>query len=503
MTYHPSVDEFRALAARGQLIPVYREVPADLETPVSAFSKLRGKGYSFLLESVEKGEQVGRYSFLGANLSLLLRVSDGRVQWRDGSFVGAGSDNRLHEEPLGDRDPLDWLRTCIAAHPVVEVPGLPSFWGGAVGFLGYDVVRAFERLPDLKRPALGVPDCMFLLTDRVVVFDHVRQKMQIVVLAQVPEGGDAVAAYEAACQEIAREIEALRAPVQVPEAPGPAPDTDAFDSTMSREDYKRGVEAIGEHIRAGDIFQAVLSQRLRRHTKAEPLQIYRALRMLNPSPYMFFLDMGEFQLIGSSPEMLVKLGDGVAETRPIAGTRHRAADEEEDRRLASELLADPKERAEHVMLVDLGRNDLGRVCEYGTVRVPTLMEVERYSHVMHIVSSVKGRLNGKHDQFDLVRACFPAGTLSGAPKIRAMEILEELEPTRRGPYGGAVGYFAFNGNTNTCITIRTILRIGEDAYMQVGAGIVADSDPDREYRETLDKVAALRRAVEMAERGLE
>jgi len=489
--YKPTLADMQQLSEQGNLIPVYRELPADLETPVSVYLKLRGQGPSFLLESVERGEQVGRYSFLGAHPQRTLIADQRQVQLRH-----TGTTECLE---LNRRDPLDVLREALGAYRAVSVPGLPRFTGGAVGYMSYDLVRFFERLPDTATDELGLPLCHFLLTDSLIIFDHVRQRMLVVAHAHV--NGNVQAAYDTAVARIENLVARIQQPLTLPGMPAWRLESE-LHSKVTQAEFEARVQAAKEYIAAGDIFQVVLSQRFQRQTAADPFAIYRALRQVNPSPYMFFLDLGDVRLIGSSPEMLVRLQDGVAEVRPIAGTRRRGATEAEDRALEAELLADPKERAEHVMLVDLGRNDLGRVCHYGSVHVPAFMTVERYSHVMHIVSSVQGRLNSHHDAFDLLRATFPAGTLSGAPKVRAMEIIEELEGIRRGPYGGAVGYFGFGGAMDTCITIRTIVMRGTAAYIQAGAGIVADSDPAREHEECVNKARALAEAISMAERGL-
>lgn len=490
---YPSREEFKKLSSGGGIIPVYKEIPADLETPVSAFIKLRGRGCSFLLESVERGEQLGRYSFLGIDTPLLLKFNEGKAYFN--------KDGKLVTEDADGKDPLNYLRELLLGYKRVHIAGLPRFWGGAVGYLSYEVVRFFEKLPSIKPDEMKLPDAIFLLTDNLIIFDHVMQKMQIVSTA-FPDG-DPDKRYDDSIKKIETIISSLKKPLEIPAAHSASSESFSTSSNFTKEKFESAVEKAKEYIEAGDAFQIVVSQRLKRKTSADPLAIYRALRMLNPSPYMFFLDFNDFQMIGSSPEVLVKLEDGIAEERPIAGTRHRGATEEEDERLKDELLADPKEKAEHVMLVDLGRNDLGRVCRYGTVKVSKLMDVERYSHVMHMVSTVKGVIEDTMDQFDLERACFPAGTVTGAPKIRAMEIIEELEPSRRGPYAGCVGYFSFWGNMDTCITIRTIIMKGDNAYLQAGAGIVADSVPEKEYEETLNKIQALVRAIEMAEEGLE
>jgi anthranilate synthase component 1 len=497
-----SKEQFINLAGQGTLVPVYRELAADLETPVSVYLKLRGKGASFLLESVEQAEQVGRYSFLGFDPRRQI-VAKGRS-------VTVLDNGHSETRPLGKgEDPLHAVAAELGRYqPVASLEGvakdLPRFYGGAVGYMGYDLVRFFERLPETAGKSLSLPDLYMLVTDTLVVFDHVRHRLLVFANAHVPPGCDLDAAYEEAIARLDAVEALMRAPL--PAMPVPPGRSDGqLTSNVSRAGFEEAVRQAQEYIAAGDIFQVVLSQRLSRQTRADPFGIYRALRRINPSPYMFFIDLGghpPMVLIGSSPEVLVRLQDRTAEVRPLAGTRPRGADEAEDRRLEAELLADPKERAEHVMLVDLGRNDLGRVCEYNTVHVPELLAIERYSHVMHIVSHVTGQVREGMDAYDLLRATFPAGTVSGAPKVRAMEIIEELEGVRRGPYAGAVGYFGFNGNMDTCITIRTILIRGDTAYLQAGAGIVADSDPTREWDETLHKARALSVAIEMAEEGM-
>ena len=483
-------------------MPVYRELAADLETPVSVYLKLREQGASFLLESVEQAEQLGRYSFLGFNPRRQI-VSKGRS-------ITISDNGHSETRPLcKGEDPLHVIAAELGRYqPVASLEGvakdLPRFFGGAVGYLGYDLVRFFERLPETADDSLSLPDLHMLVTDTLVVFDHVRHRLLVFANAHVPPGCDLDATYEEAIARLdAIEVQ-MRTPM--PALPVPPERTDGkLASNVSRAGYEAIVRRAQEYIAAGDIFQVVLSQRLSRQTQADPFSIYRALRHINPSPYMFFIALGgapPTTLIGSSPEVLVRLQDRTAEVRPLAGTRPRGKDETEDQRLETDLLADPKERAEHVMLVDLGRNDLGRVCEYNTVHVPELLAIERYSHVMHIVSHVTGRLREGMDAYDLLRATFPAGTVSGAPKVRAMEIIEELEGTRRGAYAGAVGYLGFNGNMDTCITIRTIVIRGDTAYLQAGAGIVADSDPAREWEETLHKARALSVAIQMAEEGI-
>ena len=498
--YVPSLSEARELAEGGNLIAVHRELPADLETPVSVYIKLRAgqQGPSFLLESVEKGEQLGRYSFIGVHAPLTAAAHGDRT------IIGGAGGTTLETH---SGDPLNVIRDLMSDRKPIPLHGLPRFTGGAVGYFGYDLVRFMERLPDTAERVLDVPDMILLFSDNLVVFDHVRHKLT--VIANMRTESELRAGYADAIARIDKIVSDLRKPLVPPDIQACSSDA-KWESNLSQDQFEANVRAAKEYISAGDIFQVVLSQRLSRETDAEPLTIYRALRMLNPSPYMYFLDFegvagvdGEpVRIIGSSPEMHVRLEDDVAFLHPIAGTRWRGETPEEDDRLADELLADPKERAEHVMLVDLGRNDLGRVCEYGTVTVPTMMAVERYSHVMHIVSDVRGRPRPDQDAFALLRATFPAGTVSGAPKIRAMEIIEELEGTRRGPYAGAVGYLDYDGTMDTCITIRTIVMQGRCCYLQAGGGIVADSEPTYEYNESLNKARALAVAVEEAEQGL-
>jgi anthranilate synthase component 1 len=497
-----SKEQFMTLAGQGTLVPVYRELAADLETPVSVYLKLRGQDASFLLESVEQAEQLGRYSFLGFNPRRQIKAKGRSVTLHD--------NGRTETRPLGEgEDPLHVVAAELARYqPVASLEGvaqdLPRFFGGAVGYMGYDLVRFFERLPDTADDPLDLPDLHMLVTDTLVVFDHVRHRLLVFANAHVPPGRDLNAVY----REAVDRLDAIEAKLRLPMSPLPVPpgrSDDELRSSVSRAGYEDAVREAQEYIAAGDVFQVVLSQRLSRQTQADSFSIYRALRRINPSPYMFHIDFSgdpPTVLIGSSPEVLVRLQDRTAEVRPLAGTRPRGKDEAEDRHLEEDLLADPKERAEHVMLVDLGRNDLGRVCEFNTVRVPELLAIERYSHVMHIVSHVTGRVREGMDAYDLLRATFPAGTVSGAPKVRAMEIIEELEGLRRGPYAGAVGYFGFNGNMDTCITIRTIVVQGDTAYLQAGAGIVADSNPTREWEETLHKARALSTAIQMAEEGI-
>ncbi|HOG15916.1 MAG: Anthranilate synthase component 1 [Syntrophaceae bacterium PtaU1.Bin231] len=493
MSYLPDFEQFQRMAAPGTLVPVCREILADTETPVSALMKLRDSSHSFLLESAEGGEKWGRYSLLGADPRLVLRIRKERIQ-----VAAAGGERTV----LHDGDPLKYLKKLLADHRFATRPGLPRFAGGAVGYLAYDMVRHFERLPDLATDDLGSDDAAFMLTDTVAIFDNVRHTIQIIACAPLDEGADVRAAYERAVESVEAMIRRLRSPRPAEsgmsrcKAPAPVAKTPP-------EDFRAMVSRAREYILAGDVIQVVLSQRFETDCAIDPVSLYRALRFINPSPYMFFFRFGESYLIGSSPEAMVRLENENVELRPIAGTRKRGGSEQEDRRLADELLRDPKERAEHVMLVDLGRNDLGRIAKTGSVQVGQFMAVERYSHVMHLVSHVQAQLADGKDAFDVLRATFPAGTLSGAPKVRAMEIIEELEGVRRGPYGGAVGYLGFNGNMDLGITIRSLLLQKGRIYIQTGAGIVADSDPEAELRETQNKAEAMFRAIGMAASGLE
>lgn len=475
---YPELKEFKKLAKKGNLVPVYRELVADMETPVSTFLKLaEGEPYAYLLESVEGGERWGRYSF---------------ISWAPKKIMASRP----------GRDPVAELKSVMKGYRPVQVKGLPIFWGGAVGYAAYDVVRFFEDLEEKPRDVMKLPDSVFMLTDHLVIFDHLKHTVKIVVCVDLRGGTPAAAAYAKAGRDIARIESLLKKPLAAKRS-GPPAKAAATASNMTKTGFSAMVRRAKEYIRAGDIIQVVLSQRFSRRVKADAFDIYRALRLLNPSPYMFYMRMKDFCVIGSSPEILVRKEQNLAETRPIAGTRPRGKDEADELRLEKELLSDEKERAEHIMLVDLGRNDLGRVCVKGTVKVPELMKIEKYSHVMHIVSMVTGRLRHGTDAFDLFRACFPAGTLSGAPKIRAMQIIDELEPEARGPYGGAVGYFSFSGNMDMAITIRTMIVKGGTAFIQAGAGIVADSVPASEFTETKNKAAALFAAIDTAERGID
>jgi anthranilate synthase component 1 len=491
--YCPDFATFRELAARGNLIPVYREIMADMDTPVSAFKKIDDGRYAFLLESIEGGEKWARYTFLGSSPSVVIRSKGNTVE-----VLGNGAENRCEDVD----DPLAFIRAELARYAPVALPGLPRFFGGAVGYLGYDMVRHFESLPTAKPAVIGAYDSYFVVTDTILIFDNVSQKIKVVSNAHLDGGKSPDDAYAEAGAKIDALIAKLRKPVAAASAAQAAKKV-AFVSNVTRESFEGAVEKAKEYIRAGDIFQVVLSQRFSGELTVAPLDIYRVLRTLNPSPYMFFLRLDDTVVVGASPEVMVRKEGTKAELRPIAGTRPRGADSEEDARLEREMLDDPKERAEHIMLVDLGRNDLGRVCTTGSVRVSELMVVERYSHVMHIVSNVQGELEDGRDAFDVVRATFPAGTLSGAPKVRAMEIIDELEPVRREVYGGAVGYFSFSGNMDLAIAIRTLVVKDGQVHLQAGAGIVADSNPAAEWQETVNKAMAVVKAIELVEKGLE
>ena len=482
-------DEFKELAQRGTFVPVYKEIVADMLTPVSAFLKVaEHSDYAFLLESVEGGEQVGRYSFLGKDPFLILRSREGKT------II-----DRMGEATETDKPFIATVRELMAGFHSPFVPGLPRFTGGAVGYLAYDAAAWFEPVK-LQAASVSDEEAGFMLFDTVLAFDHVRHRILIIANARITGDDDLESLYQFACTKIEfveRELD--RTLSKAPPA-GAAPLE--VTSNVSREEFEQMVRTAKEYIAAGDIYQVVLSQRFESDVAADPFTVYRALRHVNPSPYMYFLRIGGRSIVGSSPEMLVRVEGRRVETHPIAGTRPRGRNEDEDVRLAEELKRNEKERAEHVMLVDLGRNDIGRVAEYGSVRVPTYMIVERYSHVMHLVSIVEGRLRDEYDRLDALVACFPAGTVSGAPKVRAMEIVAELENRRRGVYAGAVGYLDFAGNLDFCITIRTVVIEKGRAFVQAGAGIVADSNPAAEYEETRDKAKAVIRALELAQAGL-
>lgn len=499
---YPDLKTFKSLSSRGNLIPVYSEILADTETPVSATLKLGGSP-SFLLESMIGGEKWARYSFLGSRPSRIIRGWGKKVEIKD---------KELGVQTIENKNPFQIIKKEIESYRPVDVSGLPRFFGGLVGYIGYDMVRFFEDIPDEKKAGLGLPDIFLMFTDTVVIFDNFKGKIKVVSNAHInkrtPEE-----AYKEAEAKISNILEKLRKGKIVKHSRKKKTKISSslynyFDpskyisSYPSKEAFKEAVLRAKEYIFSGDIVQVVLSQRFENKSEVDPFNIYRALRVINPSPYMYYIDCGEAQLVGSSPEILVRLEGKKITLRPIAGTRKRGDTEEEDKALEMELKNDPKEIAEHIMLVDLGRNDVGRVAEIGSVKVTELMEIERYSHVMHLVSNVEGILKEGLDAFNVLEACFPAGTVTGAPKVRAMEIIEELEPIKRGPYAGAVGYISYSGNMDTCITIRTLIIKREKVYVQAGAGIVADSVPDKEYEETVNKAMGMMKAVDMAEREI-
>ena len=475
--YHPTLSEIKRNKWDGNLIPVYREIVADMETPVSAFLKINRGGNSFLLESVEGGQRLARYSFIGTEpyRELIIKAKD-------------------------HTDPLNLIAEELHKFKVVLFEGFPRFAGGAVGYLSYETINHFENLPSPKKDSLNLPEARFMFVDTMLVFDHVTHKIK--VLSYVKLNGDIDKGYQQAVDKIDNLVERMQQPYIIKKAIKRKPDVASnpcLTSNFTRPDFEAKVEKIKEYITAGEAIQVVLSQRLAQPTNLPPFEIYRALRTINPSPYMFYFDYGEYQIVGASPEVLVRVEDGMVMTRPLAGTRPRGKTTEEDAALEKELRNDEKERAEHIMLVDLGRNDIGRVSQPGTVAVSELMEVERYSHVMHLVTHVQGKLRPEMGAFDALRACFPAGTVSGAPKVRAMEIIAEMEPEQRGPYAGAAGYFSFSGNMDMAIAIRTMVVNKGMAYVQAGAGIVYDSVPQREYEESLNKARALLKALEQAE----
>jgi anthranilate synthase component 1 len=488
---HPSLEDFRARSRQGNLVPIYREIVADLETPVSAFLKLLQGEHAFLLESVEGGETWGRYSYLGCNPSVIFRSKDNLVEiFENGKWTKETVQN-----------PLDRLRTLMSAYKPVVDPSLPRFFGGAVGYFGYDGVKFFERVPMDKPDELKLYDSYYLITDTLVIFDRFKTTMRIVANVHIPEGGAVDAAYHDGVAKIDALFTRLRTAVQ--HVSRPVEKVGTIQPNMTEQQFGEIVERSKEYIRAGDVFQVVLSQRFKIQSKVDHLDLYRALRVINPSPYMFFLRLGETDVIGSSPELLVRVEGDQIDARPIAGTSPRGANDAEDKLFADKLIHDPKELAEHIMLVDLGRNDVGRVAAGGSVHVNELQVVEKYSHVMHIVSNVRGKLAPGKDSYDVVSSTFPAGTMSGAPKIRAMEIINELEPARRGLYAGCIGYFAYGGNMDQAVAIRTFVAKGETLYIQAGAGIVYDSVPEREYQECWNKARALLRAIDRAEAGLD
>jgi anthranilate synthase component 1 len=506
MRYRPTLDEFIELSRHASLVPVYRQLVGDSLTPVSAFCKIQEGDWAFLLESVVGGERLGRYSFLGSGPFLRFQSFGNRVQIHETPLPEPGTSRRPASpvQEFEHPDPLRLLEERLAAYRTPHVPGLPRFSGGAVGYAGYDAVRYVEHLPNPPPDDRQLPDLCFAFYDRMVIFDHINKTIAAVAHAHI-DPHDPARSYQAACARVDRLVERLQQGVADLQLTDIAPVGEvqrAYQSNFSREGFEQAVDKCKEYIKAGDIFQVVLSQRLATETGARPFDIYRTLRVVNPSPFMFYFKAGPLCLVGASPEIMVRVEGDRVTIRPLAGTRRRGKTEEEDELLAAELIADPKERAEHIMLVDLGRNDVGRVALYNTVQLSDVMTVERYSHVMHICSNVTGRLQPGKSAFDALRACLPAGTLSGAPKVRAMEIIDELEPHRRGPYGGAVGYVDFSGNMDTCIALRTMVLKGQTVYLQAGAGIVYDSVPATEYEETMNKAMGLLRALEIAETQL-
>ena len=480
--YYPSLEEVEAIAGKGNLVPVYRSINADLETPVSAYLKVARPPYSFLLESVAGRERIGRYSFIGSDPYYVIKTGPGQA--------------------AGPVDPLTLVQAEMDQYELIPVENLPRFHGGAVGYLAYDTISYFEpRVPPMPADPQGLPESVFTFVDTLLVFDHLRHDIKVV--SHVRLNGDIPSAYAKATQKIDDMVRRLAQPVELRQGSqgagsGPAGQGEVR-SNFSREEYGAAVDKIIENIYEGEVIQVVNSQRFSRQTSAHPFQVYRSLRSINPSPYMYYLDLDGFQIVGAAIETVVSVQDGVASTHPIAGTRPRGGTTEEDDALEEELKTSEKQRAEHIMLVDLGRNDIGRVSVPGTVSVTQLMDVERFSHVMHLVSHVEGRLRSEYTPYDALRSCFPAGTVSGAPKIRAMELIAEIEGEKRGPYGGAVGYFSFSGNMDTALVLRTGIYKGGTMYVQAGGGVVADSDAEDEYQETRHKAGAVLRAIELAE----
>jgi anthranilate synthase component 1 len=491
LLYYPDFEDFRKKSKRGNLVPVYREIAADMETPVSAFKKLNNVDHCFLLESIEGGEKWARYSFLGFDPSIILRSKGNIVEVVCGKKI----------ETKVTADPLQLLKEIMKGYIPVEIEGLPRFFGGAVGFISYDMVRFFEKLPELTVDDLDWYDAYFMITDTLLIFDNLKHGLKVVYNVHLKDKNNLKACYASAIKKIESIISHLDKPIKKTKKKKIFAGKNV-KSNFKKAEFKEIVKKAKRYIKAGDIIQTVLSQRLEVNLTADTFDLYRALRSINPSPYMYYLKMSNSFIVGSSPEVLVRMEKGKIEVRPIAGTRPRGSNDKKDFVLEKDLLNDPKERAEHLMLVDLGRNDVGRVSVMGSVVVDEFMVVERYSHVMHLVSHVNGKLKKGKDAYDVFRASFPAGTVSGAPKIRAMEIIEELERDKRGPYAGAVGYFSFSGNMDFCITIRTMLIKNGKIYVQAGAGIVADSKPEREYYETLSKAQGMIQAINMANEGL-
>lgn len=493
MQYFPDRNTFEQLAQGQTMVPVYRQLLGDTLTPVTAFYRLQGTERSFLFESVVGGEKIGRFSFLGSKPFMTMEAWGNKVVVKEGNQIVFANDHP---------DPLKYLEDISARFRAPRVPGLPRFTGGAVGYAGYDTVRYTEHLPKMPQDDRSLPDLSFAWYDQMIIFDHINKTLAVVAQARISPDFTLEQSYDLACRKVDALVERLQQPVlELPLSDVAAQGTvrKTWSSNFAPGAFESAVKRCQEYIKAGDVFQVVLSQRLQAATRASAFDIYRMLRVVNPSPFMFYLQCGEVTLVGSSPEILVRVEDQTVTLRPLAGTRRRGATDAEDKALAEELLADPKERAEHVMLVDLGRNDVGRVAEFGSVTLPELLTVERYSHVMHLSSTVQGKLDRYQTPLSALRAALPAGTLSGAPKVRAMEIIDELEPCKRGPYGGAVGYLDYSGNLDTCIALRTIVLHRDMAYVQAGAGIVYDSVPAEEYQETMNKAMGLLRAIEMAE----
>jgi anthranilate synthase component I len=488
---YPTYKEFCRLAKQGNLIPVYQELLMDLETPLSFFKRLERDRYAFLLESVEGSERWARYSFLGSRPRLVFKSRGKQVE-----IIEDGKKTTWYSEMA-----LDTLKELVGDYQPVTVPGVPPFFGGALGYVAYDAVEQFHEIPNNKKAPFEAPDIFFLFVQTLVAFDNLKHTIKVIDNVHLKKGMSLRTAYDEAIFRIRKIISSLQKKPRgiEPRELGDAKTQRKFRSNLKRDGFQKAVIKAKEYIKAGDIIQTVLCQRLETHTTADAFEIYRALRFINPSPYMFYLELEDLRIIGSSPETMVRLTGDVIELRPIAGTRRRGATPEEEQSLEADLLADPKERAEHIMLVDLGRNDVGRIAKIGTIEVNELMGIERYSHVIHIVSNVRGKLAPDKSSFDLFVSAFPAGTVSGAPKIRAMQIISELEPQKRGLYAGAIGYFGYNGNLDTCIVIRTIVMKGKKVFINAGAGIVADSDPEMEYQETLNKARAMFHAVELAE----
>jgi anthranilate synthase component I len=510
MTFLPEYDRFARLAADADFVPVYRQLVSDTITPVQAFQRLDSTTAACLFESVIGGEKVGRYSFLTSDPFLWIKAYGKQVTVAklDRSAATTANKASWQTKTFEASNPFETLRDHVRDMHVAHLPELPPFIGGAVGYAGYDTVRYVENLPDAPHDDRQLPDMWFGLYDHMVVFDHVQKTVIVLTLADVrkKDGATLKHAFDVASQRVNRLVEQLATPndsLRIADIRTEGDHSLKFESNLTKSQFEDSVRKCVEYIRAGDIFQVVISQRLQTPFQAPPLELYRTLRVINPSPFMFYLRTPEVTLVGSSPEILVRVVEGVVTVRPLAGTRRRGRDEAEDKHLAEELLADPKECAEHVMLVDLGRNDVGRVARYGSVEISDVMVIERYSHVMHITSNVTGQLRDDCDAFDALAACLPAGTVSGAPKVRAMEIIDEIEPTRRGPYAGAVGYIDFAGNMDTCIALRTVAIHNDIAYLQVGAGIVADSVPETEYQETLNKARGMLKAIEVTQRRVD